>query len=119
MRNELDPIPGNWYTHLDKGQAFCVIDIDDNDGLIEIQHFDGDLEEVDVKEWATMDIELAPEPENASGPVDDPELDDLGYTGAEMSGKDWNESVDEYHDNRESWEIDKEPGGASPEEGVD
>lgn len=111
MQNELDPIPGNWYAHYDKGQPFCVIDIDTDSHVIEIQHFDGDLEEVDEAEWSSMDIALAAEPENCTGPLDDPVTDDLGYTSTEMRGSDWSEDASEYHDRRENWEIDSEPGG--------
>ena len=111
MQNELDPIPGNWYAHQDKGQPFFVIDIDSGSHLIEIQHFDGDLEAVEASEWASMDLALSAEPENCMGALDDPVADDLGYTSTEMRGPDWTEETDEYHDRRENWEIDSEPGG--------
>ncbi len=29
MDNELDPIVGNWYRHLDKGQIFRVVALDE------------------------------------------------------------------------------------------
>ena len=36
MRNELDPQIGQWYAHLDKGQRFYVVAIDDEENTIEI-----------------------------------------------------------------------------------
>ena len=47
MENELDAIIENWYLHLDKGQPFQVIAVDEDTRLVEIQHIDGDLEESD------------------------------------------------------------------------
>jgi hypothetical protein len=80
MKNELDPIVGNWYLHLDKGEPFQIVAIDDTARTIELQHFDGDIEECEFDEWRVMDLELAEEPEDWTGPVDDVEKDDLGYT---------------------------------------
>jgi hypothetical protein len=80
MKNELEPVVGNWYVHLDKGEPFRVVAIDEEARTIEIQHFDGDIEECDVDEWRAMDLELGEEPEDWTGPVDDVQADDLGYT---------------------------------------
>jgi hypothetical protein len=44
MSNELDPILGNWYQHLDKGGLFRVVAIDEDNAVIEIQNFDGDVD---------------------------------------------------------------------------
>jgi len=45
MDTLIDPIFGNWYRHLDKGQMFMVVAVDESDSLVELQHFDGDVEE--------------------------------------------------------------------------
>ena len=78
MPTEADPILGNWYQHLDKGQKFCVVAFNEDEGLIEMQHFDGDLEEIDSDTWYQLDLEPIEEPENWSGPIDVGEIDDLG-----------------------------------------
>ena len=57
MPTEADPILGTWYQHLDKGQKFCVVALNEDDGLIEMQHFDGDLEEIDSDTWYQLDLE--------------------------------------------------------------
>src|SRR5215471_10519127 len=41
--------------------------------MIEIQYFDGDLEELDSDEWYDMDLEVAEPPEEERGPLDDDE----------------------------------------------
>ena len=33
MSTEVDPIVGNWYQHLDKGQRFLVVAFDEKEGL--------------------------------------------------------------------------------------
>ncbi len=89
MSNDLDPILGNWYQHLDKGQLFRVVAIDEDNEVIEIQHFDGDLDEVEMSLWREMDIDLAEEPENFSGPYDVGELDDYGTEITDTARSDW------------------------------
>lgn len=39
---------GNWYAHQDKGDVFQVVAIDAHDGTIEVQEFDGAVDEVDL-----------------------------------------------------------------------
>lgn len=89
MTTGLDPILGNWYRHLDKGQEFCVVAIDDDDGVVEIQYFDGAIEAVDAEEWYELEIETAEEPENWAGALDIAELDDLGEEVTDTSVSDW------------------------------
>ena len=96
MPSETDPIVGNWYQRLDKGQEFQVVAVDEETGLVEMQHFDGDLEEMDLDTWCELEILPIEEPENWSGPVDVGEMDDL--TGTEVTDtppEDWTEPLDE------------------------
>jgi len=95
MSTEADPILGNWYQHLDKGQKFCVVALDEDEGLIEVQHFDGDLEEIDRHSWYQLDLELAEEPENWSGAIDVGEIDDLGTEVTDTTNDDWNAPLQE------------------------
>jgi hypothetical protein len=88
------PQVGNWYNHLDKGQLFRVISIDEEEDVIELQHFDGDLEEIESAEWYAMKIEPAAEPEDWTGPLDDVATDDLGYSETAMEEKDWQDTLE-------------------------
>jgi len=109
MRQQPDPIVGNWYAHRDKGQTFQIIEIEDT-GLIETQHIDGDLEAIDTAEWRELDLAIAAEPEDWTGPIDDVAFDDLGYTETAMSKADYAAALTEHHDDRESWQIeDRDP----------
>lgn len=81
MTNELEPIVGGWYRYTGGEQtSFQIIDIDAKEGIIEIQHFDGDLEALDLETWPEFDIEAIEPPEDWTGPIDDLERDDLGYS---------------------------------------
>lgn len=89
MTTDIDPMPGNWYRHLDKGQEFCVVAVDETDGIVEIQYFDGDIEEIEMEAWYELEIETAEEPENWSGALDVAETDDLGEEVTDTSAADW------------------------------
>src|SRR5215475_12330417 len=64
---------GDWY-RLNGGELFEVVAVDDDDGTIEIQYFDGTVEEMDVEDWdAQWDdgaLEAAEAPEDWTGSVD-------------------------------------------------
>jgi len=73
------PHIGGWYRAAD-GNLFEVVAVDKDDRTIEVQYFDGTVEELDLEDWhaqcATGEIEEAGAPEE-SGSVDaDLEADD-------------------------------------------
>lgn len=102
MPNEFSPIVDQWYWHHDKGPLFYVIAVSDEDRTVEVQHYDGDIEEYSFAEWRDMDIEPGEEPENWAGPVDVSETDDLGTDVTDTCERDWNEPLADYHDDAES-----------------
>ena len=96
MPNELDPQIDQWYAYLDKGQRFYVIAIDEEENTIEVQHFDGDIEEFSRSEWRSLNIELSVEPENWSGALDIAEQDDLGTGVTDTKPDDWTEPGEDF-----------------------
>jgi len=72
------PEVGLWY-QLPDAQTFKIIAMDNDDETIEIQYFDGSIEEWDSDNWYRADIQAIEEPEDWSGPFDEMEQDDLGY----------------------------------------
>jgi len=84
---------GQWYTRWDKGEIFQVTAHDEESRTIEIQTFDGDLDEIDEETWAALPLGFVEPPEDWTGPVDDVERDDLGYSETSMSGADWTEPL--------------------------
>lgn len=91
MPNIFEPRIAQWYSHTDKGQRFFVTAIDEKDATIEVQHFDGDIEEFTDEEWRELDIELSEAPESWSGPLDIVEQDDFGTEITDTQYEDWNQ----------------------------
>src|ERR1700674_2861419 len=79
------PAIGDWY-RLSGGALFEVVALDDDDGTIEIQYFDGTVEEMDIEDWETQwedgGLEAAEAPEDWSGSGDVGATDERGR-GAE------------------------------------
>lgn len=96
MPNELDPQVEQWYVHVDKGQRFYVTAISELDHTIEVQHFDGAIEEFAFDEWRALEIDLSAEPENWSGALDIGEIDDLGTEITDTTQSDWDEPQEEF-----------------------
>lgn len=92
MPTEADPIIGTWYEHTDKGQKFEVVSLDEDNGVIGIQYFDGDLDEIDLDTWYEMDIVTSEAPEDWTGPVDEVPKDELGTASPLQAGEDWSEA---------------------------
>ncbi len=67
------PVIGHWFRR-PNGTLFEIVAIDEEDSTIEIQQFDGTIDEVDLETWPELlSIEVSP-PEDWSGSVDmDPE----------------------------------------------
>ena len=92
MGREYEPTVGQWYEDAENEETFMVLKVDEDQELIEIQHLDGDVEEMDIDGWAEMDLELIDEPEGWSGsraerPEDEDDLDE-----------DWDEEDDDEDD---------------------
>ena len=96
MVNKLVPQIDQWYRYLGKGQRFYVTAIDEDDGTIEVQHFDSDLEEISFEEWQELEIALSEEPENWSGAVDIGDKDDYGTEVTDTRARDWLEPGDDF-----------------------
>jgi hypothetical protein len=77
------PVIGQWFTR-PNGTLFEVVAIDEDDATVEIQQFDGTIDEVDIDRWPELLLTEASAPEDWSGSVDmDPE-DYVGKKGSEM-----------------------------------
>ena len=98
------PEIGQWYLHRDKGEMFLVTGYDDEARTIEIQNFDGDVDEIEAAAWGTMPLERAAQPEDWTGPLDDVEVDDLGLSETGMSAADWAEPLQSFEPQKETWE---------------
>lgn len=68
------PMPGDWY-QLPTGEQFEVVALDENAGTLEIQYFDGSLEEIEEEVWDELAPEAIAPPEDWSGSLDVPPED--------------------------------------------
>jgi len=102
-----EPRIGQWYRHFDKGQIFQVTGLDQPSRTIEIQGFDGDLDEIDQEVWAGLPLGLAEAPEDWTGPVD-VTGDELDGQGSEMNAADWVDQL-QSRANMELWEDTRAP----------
>jgi hypothetical protein len=104
MGNELSPMIGQWYQYVASGELLRVVAIDELDGLIEVQKFDGNLEEVDQETWHDLDIQLAEPPDDWTGPYDDADLEEsYDSTQGELAA-DWRIPVDQVESADDRWE---------------
>ena len=77
--SDLDPIVGNWYKNVEEETEFEVVAVDEDAQTVEIQYFEGEVEEIDLDSWYEMVLEPIEAPEDWSGAYDQMEADDLGY----------------------------------------
>jgi hypothetical protein len=62
------PISGQWYARKDTGQKFEVISVDG--GVIEIQDYEGALDEMEMDDWMAEEFDLSDPPEDLGGVFD-------------------------------------------------
>jgi hypothetical protein len=92
---EYEPTVGQWYEDLENDETFQVLRVDEDREIVEIQHLDGDIEELDVDGWAELDLELSEEPEGWSGSRAEKEADE---EEDEDEDDDWDDDEDEDDD---------------------
>jgi len=83
------PVIGDWYNNINLASVFEVIAFDEKSRTIEIQDFDGSVDEIDIEQWYTLDLEVTTQPEDCSGALDVGELDDFGTEITDTPPEDW------------------------------
>ena len=68
MKN-IAPRIGDWYRNQQKA-IFEVVALDEQERTVEIQYFDGDVEEIELDVWFEIGNEPSDAPEDWSGPYD-------------------------------------------------
>jgi hypothetical protein len=88
VMTELNVVIGAWY-QAQGGQMFEVVALDPDDGAIEIQYFEGEVEELDFDTWEEMVPVQVEAPEDWSGAYEAMEQDDMGYSDAIIHPENW------------------------------
>lgn len=77
-KQNIEPVIGDWYSS--HGQLFEVVATDEAEGVIEIQHADGNLEEMELEDWMIRvragSLDKAESPEDAAAATDHQEDED-------------------------------------------
>lgn len=87
------PNIGAWYKS-DSIDAFEVVAVDEEDGCIEIQYFDGTVEELDLDTWPEQMFVAIEPPEDWSGSLDI-EREDYGVDLDTNTHLDWQNPLDD------------------------
>jgi hypothetical protein len=94
MANEYQPRIGDWYENI-SGDRFEVVALDDDEATLEVQYFDGAVEEIDFDSWNEMEITPSEPPEDWSGSLDI-ERDDYGVDLELTSPNDHINPIDDF-----------------------
>ena len=105
MGREYEPAAGKWFRDLEEDESFLVLSIDEDAEVIEIQHVDGDIEELDLDTWAELDLEPTEQPE--------------GWTGSKASEDDVEEDEEWDEDDDDDWDDDDDDDGDEDDDGDD
>ena len=96
MHHESNPTIGDWYKN-SIGDTFEVVAEDEEDETLELQYFDGTLEELDRETWESMHAEAIEPPEDWRGSMDvSPE--DQGETEIRIETGNWMNTIDQLDD---------------------
>jgi hypothetical protein len=83
----IEPVVGDWYRS--HGQLFEVVAVDDTEGIVEVQHADGDLEEIDLDDWSTRcrasSLRTAEQPEDSRLSSDQDDDEDTGVASSSIN----------------------------------
>lgn len=77
------PVIGKWFRR-PNGALFEVVAVDEDDGTIGIQYFDGTIDEVEREAWPGLLLIEISAPEDWSGSVDMDPDDYVGTSSSEM-----------------------------------
>ena len=101
MSRDYEPVPGQWYENLEEDESFRVLKVDEDAELVQIEHLDGEIEQLDLETWHEMDLEETEEPEGWAEPEDEDEDE-------EEEDEDWDEDEDEDEEDDEDEDEDED-----------
>ena len=92
MATQYEPRIGDWYRTA-TGDNFEIVALDADDETLEIQYFDGTVEELDLDTWYELNIEASEPPEDYSGSLDIGR-EDYGVDLEKRGGDSWANPLD-------------------------
>lgn len=98
----IKPVIGSWYQDREVGQKFEVVAIDED--YVELQHIDGEIEELDIESWHARPIGKIAQPEDWAAPF---EVEGDDHFGQDESHKsEWHDPLDEIEADSIELDID-------------
>jgi len=73
------PSVGEWYLDLETEDEFRIVDVDEDNGIIEIQYFNGDIGDLGSEEWNSRELSKIEAPEDWIGALEPVEEGDINY----------------------------------------
>ena len=71
MKMMLAPQIGQWYLRADRSQPFQVVATSARDQTVDVEYFDGTVDEWPLSHWHGLDIEETGAPPDSSGAFDE------------------------------------------------
>ena len=105
VSRDYEPVKGQWYENVDDEETFRVLSVDEDAELVEIEHLDGDIEELDIDAWHEMDLDRIAEPEGWAAGQEAAKSDDADEDDEDED--DWDEEDDEDEDDDDDWEDEE------------
>ena len=65
------PVVGQWYQRADRPQPFQVVATDDDEQTVDVEYFDGTIDEWPLSHWQELDIQPSCAPPDTRGALDD------------------------------------------------
>lgn len=88
---EPEPAIGQWYQDA-QHRYFEVVASDEES--IEIQFYDGNVEELDMDTWALLSVRSAAEPNDGLSPFEELDFNDGGFSEEAFESQDWSSISD-------------------------
>jgi hypothetical protein len=98
VSRDYEPVPGKWYEDLEEEESFRVLKVDEDAELIQIEHLDGEIEEIDLETWHEMDLEPTEEPEGWAESEEEEEDEDEDEDDEDWDEDDWDEDEKDERD---------------------
>lgn len=67
---EVPAVIGAWYRRLDRDQPFQVVACDVQGGTVDVEYYDGTIDEWPMAHWRGLEIVPCEQPQDSSGPFD-------------------------------------------------
>jgi len=88
---EPQPTIGQWYQ--DAQHRYFEVVASDEDS-VEIQFYDGNIEEIDMDSWVLLSVKLAAEPNDGLSPFEELDFNEGGLTEERFQSQDWSLMAD-------------------------